>query len=382
MDQGISVYFNLVPYSGIPSNTSYQHTCIALAEGFKELGIEFYSNCQYWYDWEKGEFLFRLPPVDFKANIHIYSVSNVDKFGTSGICKESINILLDDADGIDTYARNSECSKFDLILRSHYNSGFKYLSNVRPWAFGLTNRLMIYNLKYRGLEIKPEIFSNLRVPQNVRELANKSLLPKLITKYPLNNKVTDSLSVLENKELDVNCYWNQTGRRHNEDYFKILNGSLLTFAFGGISERCVGDNGTSVHKLRKRMLAKLHKTFGFRQKSFYYIHNFDNWRFWEALASNTCPIAINFGYWNCVYPEMPQPGQHYIGVEDYFFKSAADGILKMDKAEILNIAEAGRQWVFEKYSPVATANRLLKLLVAEKKMSLPAKKGHSLLKGS
>lgn len=362
MEQTIRVLFYLLPYSGIPSNTPYQHTSIALAEGFCELGIEFYGSCKYWFDWEKREFLFRVPPKGYKADIQIYSTAYINKFGPNKICKDGFNILLDDADGMGTPAQNAEFKHFDLILRSHFNSGFDYLNNVRPWAFGLTNRLIFYNNIFKHLPVKHNVFSNIRVPQNIRVLANQRLLPKLMIKYQHDDTVTDSLSTKRIDGLEEYSYWNQTGRRHNKEYFKILNSSLLTFAFGGLSERKIGKKGSLAIEVSNKIMAKLNKLLKLRQKPFYYIHNFDNWRFWEALASNSCPLAMNFEYWDCIYPEMPQCGKHYLGVKDHFFENAAESILQMNEGEINKIAEAGRAWVLENYSPIPTAKRLLNLV--------------------
>ena len=111
-----------------------------------------------------------------------------------------------------------------------------------------------------------------------------------------------------------------------------------------------------------KIVAKLCKLLHFKQKPFYYIHNFDNWRFWEALASSSCPLAMDFEYWDCIYPEMPQSGKHYIGVCDHFFENAAENILQMNESEIKGIAESGRSWVLENYSPTPTAKRLLNLI--------------------
>jgi hypothetical protein len=273
--------------------------------------------------------------------------------------------LLDDSDGLDTAARDAQNASFSLILRTHYNREVTYLPNVRPWAFGLSNRLITYNQKYYSQQTVPHIFSNLRVQQNVRVLAVEKLLPLLSKKYPVHTAVTDALSTKENAALDELDYWNQTGRRHNEEYFRTMNQALITLAFGGISEYKPMGNGRAWLKKASRLGATLNKVSSRPVKPYYYVHNFDNWRFWEALVSNTCPVALDFRYWQCVYPEMPEPGVHYVGVRDFDFAGTARQLMQMTQPEIRQVAESGKSWALQHYSPVAVANRLLQMIKSE-----------------
>jgi len=57
------IYFYCCPPIDVAERAFFQHVLICLAEGFKQLGIEFYSNVNYWQTSPDGEdYLLRHDP--------------------------------------------------------------------------------------------------------------------------------------------------------------------------------------------------------------------------------------------------------------------------------------------------------------------------------
>lgn len=347
------IKFYLVPYDK-PTNAAYQHQEVCLAEGLKDYGVEFYGNINYWMDLGANKYLINKAPTGFKSNINIYSgryfVQNKEDFNLD---KKAFNILIDSDDGIQTICLSSEARQFDLILRTHFSRGMKYQSNVRPWAFGLSNRIILENENFIDEPIKEQCYINYRVSHNLRELAGNKMVNILNERFKILHQFTETLKVVENIRKDKYDYWNQTGRRHNKEYYKILNCSILSFAFGGILEY-----KSSFHRFKEALENKAHLNFS----NNFNIFQFDSWRLWEGLLSKSCPVHIDFKDWGVELPEMPVSGVHYIGVKGTHFKKTAQELVRMQNDEITAIGYKGREWVLKHYAPKPTAIRLLKMV--------------------
>src|SRR6266481_9181508 len=55
--------------------------------------------------------------------------------------RKYITIFMDNHDGYRTVSWEPEYRQFDLILRSKLNPRAWHPENIRPWAYGLTNRV-------------------------------------------------------------------------------------------------------------------------------------------------------------------------------------------------------------------------------------------------
>ena len=100
----------------------------------------------------------------------------------------------------------------------------------------------------------------------------------------------------------------------------------------------------------------------FRTSKNFTVANFDSWRFWESMYSNTCPVHLNFDYWNLKFPVQPVEGKHFIGVGNLNFKEVAQQINNMQAEQIRQIGLNGRNFIIENYTPLPTAKRLLSLI--------------------
>jgi hypothetical protein len=362
-----------------PNWARYQHTSVAIAEGLSVLGIPFCGNLDYWFDHEINDYLIKKDNRSFDANIHIYSshflLDHPEEIGKCDWSK--INVLLDNEDGFDSPCMDPKYEKFDLILRCHYNKKFEsfrekmdwaldknacYLRQTKPWNFGLSNRIVKYIDKYRAEEIKDKVLCNFRMKHNIRQMGVDVFNPILSSKYEVFNNVTESLDI--NETDDHKGYWAQTGRRHNEEYYKNINQCRLTYAFGGkvFFDPIGSDPLKSIKQKGQRLRAKLQRNIGWSESvnQFYTMTQYGGWRLFESFLSNTIPIQIDFEYWNLVWPQNPVAGEHYWSVKHFDFEKSAKDLLNLNVKEIQEISDKGRDWVLEYYTPKAQAERFLK----------------------
>lgn len=377
-------FFHL-PYEG-PKHSGYDHCAQALAEGLRALGFEYYSNIPYWPAYGTGELLSHQAPTGYKADVAIYSDSflreHLHDFD-SILDPKQFNVLTDTSGFMwlrawYTTTRGQYVQKafnqpvfdnFDLILRNHYGTYFKYDDNVSPWAFGLTERIIQAIDSQRAGAVKVQIASNFRILHDIRKMAIEALSPLLQQQYEIVTSVTESLQGAATPQVatEEQYYWERSGRRHSLAYFKLLNESMLTFTFGGLIDYPpTGDSG--LHELRRqlnRLSRKIKESLGADYSKNIYLFQFDSWRMWESMVANTCPVAMDMESWGQQMPVMPVNGVHYLGIKGLNFKATAEQILNMNPEEVEAIGKNGRKWALEHYAPVPTAQRLLKLIEAK-----------------
>jgi len=360
----MKIKFFLTPYY-IPDN--YSPESIALAEGFDELGIDFFANINYWYESKDNRYLFREDNVqeyDIAIYDYKYLYHSID-FTIYRVDRTKINILIDRNDWLRAKWRDPLIyDKFDIILLDHMLKGFKYPAKVRPWAIGFTNRVKEYVDKYRDEKItlsKNKILSNFRVGHNVRSLLTNKLNIRL-NNFTIYNKTTDESDIVLS-DVDI-LYQEATANRHHPLYYQELNESILTYAFGGyyeykphlyqpynIWQKIIRKPFYYYHKLLDKM--------GMDISSSIFIFQFDSFRFWEVLYSNSCPIHLDFEDWGFILPQMPIEGKHYLGIKRLDIDEFSKRIGDMTDEEIYQISLDGARWVDDYYSPKAVANRLI-----------------------
>ena len=87
------------------------------------------------------------------------------------------------------------------------------------------------------------------------------------------------------------------------------------------------------------------------------IVQWDSFRLWESLYSDTVPILFDFDYWGFQLPVKPVEGVHYLGIKSFDCSGLVDVISKLDDAGRERIAQAGREFVLTNYGPRALAQR-------------------------
>jgi len=350
---------------------NYSPEAIALAEGLISTGHTIISNINYWFIPEDNKYLF-IEDNESNYDIAIYDYKYLyhSKMALGRVNKKKINILLDRNDWITPEWKNEKIiSRFNLILADHLLTNFNYPQNVYPWAIGYTNRIKNYIDKSRH-NYQPanyEIVYNFRVGHNLRKILIENL-EKADLPYPIKLRVTDNL--LQNN-LDADSvdkkYWEQTAKRHNPEYYKLLNQSLMTLAFGGYCEikpffyQPYNFFEKIIRKpayLTHRLLSEFQIDASFTN----FIFQYDSFRMWEAFYSNTCPILLDMEYWKFKLPVMPVEGEHYLGIKKMNCKSFEQKLKTITTDDIMKIGQNGFEWVQKYYSPVAVAQRLEQLL--------------------
>jgi hypothetical protein len=361
--------FHIVPSSH--PKVRYQHEMVSLCEGLRLRGREFYGSCNYWMEPARNEFLLKEAPASFKSDVDVYNTYYFEAFPEKirNVDYSKINILIDREDGLYGAYGHPQFKKFQLILRTHYNGNINYSyfhPNIRPWAFGLSERIMeAIDLSFDEKTVN-RINVNFRIPHVLRDKAAAGFMPVIEGKYPLYNQVTagfDSSNPGAYTAADQ-IHWDQTGHRHDPAYYKLLNGSLLTSAFGGFifikpfATNRIVRQFQLLYKLKAALLSKM----GWDNSACYFIDQYDSWRLWESFYAKTCPLHMDFEDWNFILPVMPENKVHYWGVRRFDFEASAHKLLSLHPDDVLQIAFSGRKWAAEHYSPAAVAKRFEDLI--------------------
>lgn len=343
---------------GAPEEAGYQHCLVALAEGLRSLGLPFGANRDYWK--EEGGWLFRgdtaLRPEDCDVLVTSdeYLLSGgVVPAGLLGGGRRSV--FVDASDGWRTKAEAPEYRRFDLVLRTHCNRHYRYPGNVRPWAFGLTERIVAACGGDGGnapgfSERAPKALVNFRVGHPVRRAAEAFVLPALAERLEIDRSLDEPPGEGRDREL-----WEVTGRRHYPSFYARLGASRACAAFGGYFAPGIF---RSTEAPAERALHAAFWRLGRRTRT---VMQFDSWRFWESLCSGCLTLHVDLEAYGCALPVDPRSGVHYLGFD--FDRADGPSLLReASDGELGRIAAAGRSWALEHYSPKAAALRLLDLL--------------------
>lgn len=357
--------FHIVPQEN--EHVRYQHESVSICEGLKELGFEFFGSDNYWLEPETKTYLIKKSSPDFKSDVDVYSTFYFRAFpeAIDKVDYKKINIFIDREDGLYGEYGNPKLKKFNLILRTHYNKNINYSyynKNIRPWAFGLSNRIIKIIDETSNEKIIDRTYLSFRLSHDLRSRAVNEISSVLSAKHSVYNNVTVDI---ENKNQKLfsetgKQYWIQSGHRHDPDYYQLLNTSLLTYTFGGFIHTKPFATNRIVRQLQH--FNKLFATIFGESSKYYFINQFDSWRLWESFYSNTCPVHMDFDYWNFVLPVMPENKVHYWGVDGFNFKKSAEELLNLDNESILKIGIAGKKWALQNYSPKATALRFIEMI--------------------
>lgn len=350
-------------------NDHYYHEMIALAEGFEELGHEVIGNCNYWWQPEKNSFLINEALEDNSFDMAIYDYRYVTSFAHLLFRKDYPNfdrtkkhILIDRNDWLEPiWWKNDHYNVFDQIFAGNLYSNLAYNYNVKPWAIGLTRRIMNTIDKYHQLDSKREEVTgyNFRVNHNMRGYVLENLRTSL-RKLPATEKFTTE----NNRDEHSAHYYKASTRRHNPEYYKLLCSTRAFMAFGGYYEHkpmrylpySVSDKiARKPSFLRYKSLKKANRDFSDE----IFIFQQDNFRFWEVLYSGAIAINIDLEYWNFKLPVMPISGVHYIGIKKLKENHVESTFAELGTSELERMGQAGREWVTQHYSPKAQAQRIL-----------------------
>jgi hypothetical protein len=355
--QYIKIYFHCFP-QGKPEKTAYQHGMVCLAEGFELLGVKFYSDRNYWKkSLQKNDYLFKHNP-DVKPDDCDIVITGHDWIAYGRKLPEGLlrrnrkyrAVYMDESDGQPTFSWYKEARKFDVILRSHYNLKLNNPSNMKPWAFGLSDRIIRYTENsLERIERKKTVLINFRSDHSLRRLIKKEVFDRLIDVLPQDTTI-ESFNP-DNLEPIDRIFWEQTGRRHYPDYYQRLKSILGCVCVGGFNIPPVFTNNLLAQNIWRKLTRPVYFNSGI-------IAQFDSWRFWEALAAGCASFHLDLEKYGLALPVMPENWKHYIGLN---LDNRKDSVLKIRKnlEQLPEIALAGKEWAIKHYSPEPTARRFL-----------------------
>jgi hypothetical protein len=353
-----SVYFYCAP-TGPPDRALYQHTVVALAEGLRSLGSDVAGDVDYWRtDVDSDRHLIEHREGASEGDFDIVVLN--DTWFESGRSlpatlfrpgRRYATVYLDASDGLRTHTWAPEMRQFDVILRTHFNDRFVYPENVRPWAYGLSQRILEAT-KDVGMpkDRDGRLLYNFRMPSPVRALARRALDP-VRTVLPLD-ETTDALGSVPESET-ARLHWAQSGRRHYPAFYERLASSTACACFcGWLFSPWPRD------QTRRDVVSRLIKRLPVGRRR---ILQWDSWRLWETLAAGSAMFHVALDHYGAILPVMPENGSHYVGI-DLRDASVVATRIRDEPGWLGHVGVAGRAWALEHYGPVPTARRFLALL--------------------
>lgn len=319
-----------------PKKADYQHTVIALADGFKKLNIDFDSNINF-YKLPNGEYLFKKkenidhqnykliitgftcgtktvkPPYDYKSTLIPMEVLKNPQ-------RKYKTVMLDWSDGLMTYISNHKLYDYYFITSYHSGKIKNIGNNIYPLAFYATERIIKATSNHLDFEKRlDKVFYSHRINHVFRQMSRK-----IYQKENFIRLFNDNFKQLSTDSEDY-LNWCQTGRRHNPAFYLEMGKSKIVDCVGG----CIRSGIAS---------------------------QIDSFKLWEGFFSKCCVITMDFDHFKITLPSQPVNMKHYIGLTTNIQKNI-EIIRKIKRGEIdiKQIAEDGYKWAVENYSPCSLA---------------------------
>lgn len=361
-----------------------QEDVVALAEGFKELGIPFHGNCDYWLQSTRpGDYLIKhdseVGPEDCALVIVSYAYTCFTRPKTFDVFRRPVpeaisrkarnyfTVYCDNHDGHKTVSWEREYRSFDLILRSKLNRRAWHPDNMHPWVLGFTNRILRATsgappFAERDRKLLVNFGASHPYGHGTRTLAAETFLPELEKLIPFDT-TKDNLKIPPVDPYE-RLMWEQTGMRFSQSYYDRLKNSQAVACFCGEmippmpwrnpGQYLVGGNKA---KLKRRLFEVLANIDPRAPRSV----QWDSFRVWEAWVAGCATINIDLDLYGPELPVMPENWKHYIGVDLRKPLETVDR-LRSDPGLLERVAAQGREWALNNYSPRAMAARLLEWL--------------------
>lgn len=312
----------------------FSYGCHNLADGLNRLGVRVLSNIRY-RNPQTSEFRFvkteitpsDLPIFDIREkDVAPYPYRRfrmIDRFDIpSAIMFSMIDV-------------NHQFYTNQPMLCTHENRYYQFRTPRLPWAFGLSDVIIRESGKRQGRRRENIILRNFRpsASQCVRNSLDMILLPHLRKYLGIDDSIIDD--------------------RNN--HFDRLSSYMGCLAYGG----SFWHNPTKHIMYQNPVLTEFHEQVSFLQEPF--VVRWDSWRFWESLAMGCLTFHLDFDKYGFLLPVMPVNWKHYIGLNLEDIRADVERLMD-ERERIPQIAEAGREWAIENYSPVAVAKRFLSMI--------------------
>jgi glycosyl transferase family 1 len=362
-----------------------QEDVVALAEGLSQLGVPFHSSCNYWLQsTTANDYLLKHDPSVSHEDCDVVVVSYTwpewvrmrtferrtwplprDLFKPG---RRYATVYCDNNDGYRTIAWEEPYRQFDLILRSKFNRRAWHPLNMKPWAYGLTRRITAataapHEFRRRKHKLLVNFGASHPFSYSSRELARTLLEPRVRKVLPVDNTL-DDLST-EPQDPYESLMWRQTGGRYSRSYYERLTQSQAVSCFCGdiIPSLPRRPDSYLVGGGRARVRRGWYQAVDLLTRRPERAVGCDSFRFWEALAAGCAVVNVDLDYYGVQMPVMPENGTHYLGVVFDRVDQLVDRLVG-DPELLQRVAECGRRWANEHYSPRAAARRFLAMLCA------------------
>ena len=356
------IYFYTTSTEGPPEGAYFQDLIINLAIGFQQLGVEFYANYDYWrISPDSDRTLLKHNPdvTHYDCDIVVlerqyYEENGCLPEGLFSPSRQYKTVYLDCNDGVRTLSWLPEFQDFDFIFKTHYSKHTKYPDNFYPWAFGLSERVLLELQEEKPWGEKQQSvlvnFRNQKFSHSLRNYIQKSFVP-LIQEVMSINTASDNAADFPQDPYHY-LRWGQTGRRHYPNYYRRLLESQACACFGGFF---LGPWFTDYHDRISYYLCKIISMLGVKTNR---IGQWDSWRLWESMAAGCVTFHVDFEKYGFELPVMPENWRHYVGID---LDNISESIARItEQPELLErISAEGRAWAIENYAPKPTALRFL-----------------------
>ena len=322
----------------LATGNHYSYAAINLATGLDQLGIPVKGTIGY-HSPVHSEFVFKQDVVDPDVALRVIDIVDggfdYKKPFTTDYPRENTAILnmTNDADAFLYYG--------DLrVFRAHSGLNLVYPYHYEPIGFGISDFLRKLASLSLGKKNRSPVFIRNFLPgmnQGIRQTLDATLLPML----EIFHNVDKSECTRETRPAE---------------YFDRLSNSLGSLVYGG----------NFMHRLDERDLmikagiepGDAQQLLDCKYKSEVVVIRWDSLHFWDALATGTLAIHLDFNKYGLHLPKMPNSWEHYIGVD----LDNIQGTIERMEAEwnrLPDIAQAGKEWALEHYTPIPTAKRFL-----------------------
>ncbi len=357
---------------------AYQDDVVVLAEGLRELGVGVYGNCPYWRQTPGADdWLVTFDPRIGPDDCDIVVVSRRwarwldNQFGVhesplpGGLFKAGRRYrtaFFDFSDGYATESWRPEYRPFDVIFRAKFNRRCYHPGNHRPWALGLSARVLRATAAprpwaHRRRDLLINFNASHAFVHQARALMERRFTPLAARQFTINRHC-DNLREPPSEPYD-RLMWEQTQRRHSRDYYERLGSSQAVAAFCGwlipaapfAPNYLVGGHRAQIRCAWHEILDR----FDPRPRR---LIQWDSWRFWEALAAGCLVFNFDLPHFGVALPVMPADFVHYVAVRP---DNAAAVLARLAAEPGLaeQIAAQGRAWALTHYAPRPSARRFL-----------------------
>lgn len=319
---------------------SYCYVANCLADGLSQLGIPVFSNIDYT---EPAISDFRFHASKDKDLIQGASCLLLNLQQTyNSIYKWQMVMFEPLHERMFALSMQDNVSEFGLygvnaFFCCHENRFRRITGNRVPVAFGLSSSIMRRAVQLPDFSSRSMVFLDSfrrSLGQEVRACMDLALIPQLERYFTVNQM-------------------NAGNGRLSPEFYDLLASCMGSLAYGGFFFQ---------NLLKNEYFARNPELKEFNSNLFQsretVVLRWDSWRFWESLAFGCATLSLDFDKYGFMLPVMPENWKHYIGLDLSDIRRDVER-MHDERDRLPEIAEAGRCWAIEHYSPVAVSRRFI-----------------------